>query len=455
MRGTAEHVRRLRRCAHALAADQDASGGWGLTRSQPPSLVNTAEALMVLDAAREPRAALEAGLAYLTRNVADHCTPRETGGRGEKTRYVAFTLWGLASCGHDQVDGLADAITWILAWLDDHRQNDGWSEVAGTQDCSLFETALITRGLGRLLRRSEQDEFGLDSRQRQRARDLLGPAINGILLHKLRRGWPQRAYTSKHSPAKTAWCLLGLAEVIQVDNTSLTGLRRVAEVIHDEVDVLSERCPTWRRRIEVDPDVVATVWSHLAYLLCLEAITACGGPATAAELLPAWNDLDGAWNEAQRYWLELTTPAVPTVRATCYSVLALEALRYQYGEHGLATIGGPCAANDVDGDDALWELRVHEPGDFSLFRPDRAYTLELSPVHRRLLVALAGVDDPRGVVPSPQLAAAVGVKASSLGVAVSRLNAAVTRQVADFDRRLVVADRGKGYRLNVARTAGP
>ncbi|MGH3811570.1 MAG: hypothetical protein ACRDUV_03805, partial [Pseudonocardiaceae bacterium] len=110
------------------------------------------------------------------------------------------------------------------------------------------------------------------------------------------------------------------------------------DVIRDGVHDLAIRWADWRRNVEADPDVVAAVWSHLAYLLCLEAITTGGGDATTTRLLPAWNDLNEAWSETHGHWLELTQPAMPTVRATCYSVLAMEALRRQYGEHGLAAV---------------------------------------------------------------------------------------------------------------------
>lgn len=448
MRATADHLRRVGRCADALAGEQHPDGGWGLTRGQPPSLVNTTEALMVLQVAGRPSPAIESGLGYVTRNVAEHCAPATTGGRGEKTRYVAFSLWALAECGRDHTDGLTEVLAWILDWLEDHGQEDGWGEEAGIVDCSLFETALVARGLGILLRRVDDGDLAVTHTQRPRAHELLTVAAGGLLSHRLARGWPQRAHTSRHSAAKTAWCLLGLAEAVQVPK--IAAQAAIEEAIREGVEDLTHRVAVWRRSIETDPDVVAAVWSHLAYSLCLEAITKADGDAVTAALLPAWSDLDSAWSDTHGRWLELTQPAMPTVRATCYSALALEALRHQYGERGLVAIARQRQQNDVNLA-TLWELRADISGDYALISNGNIRPVTFSATQRRLLAALATTNETPTVILREQLAKALNVSIVSLGVAVSRVNAAVAEQIPDFDRRLVIAERGSGYKLNVTR----
>jgi hypothetical protein len=206
----------------------------------------------------------------------------------------------------------------------------------------------------------------------------------------------------------------------------------------------------WRRSIETDPDVVAAVWSHLAYLLCLEAITTAGGDAIPAPLLPAWGDLNDTWSDAHGRWLELTQPAMPTVRATCYSVLAVEALRHQYGERGLAAIARQRQQHNTN-EATLWELRTDAFGNYALLSNGIIRPLNLSTTQHRLLAALAATDGTPTVIPHEQLARTLSLSTASLGVAVSRVNAAVAEQIPHFDHRLVVAERGRGYKLDITR----
>jgi hypothetical protein len=88
----AYHVN-ITKAAEWLTAIQNLDGGWGLTRGQVSSLVNTSEALYVLSCAglSESEAAL-GGLRFLKDNFDNHLLHR-----GSRTRFAAFPLIVIAS----------------------------------------------------------------------------------------------------------------------------------------------------------------------------------------------------------------------------------------------------------------------------------------------------------------------------------------------------------------------
>ena len=79
------------------------------------------------------------------------------------------------------------------------------------------------------------------------------------------------------------------------------------------------------------------------------------------------------------------------------------------------------------------------------------YPLVLSFAQSRLLAALTVAEGIPVVVPSNELAATLGIVVTSLGVTVSRFNAAVAEQVPRPCLRLVISERGSGYKLNITR----
>ncbi|MGK5558072.1 hypothetical protein ACSNOI_41360, partial [Actinomadura kijaniata] len=152
--GLTEFEQRVAVAARTLLGSQGHDGGWGLTLTSVSSIVNTAEVLAILHAADVAGTAARRGVEFLCGAVADHCRPRQAGGRGENTRFVVFALQGLLEnpvfLAHPPVPA---AIEWCVGWLEGHRVEHGWPEVAGIDDTSLHQTALAVSSLARLRER--------------------------------------------------------------------------------------------------------------------------------------------------------------------------------------------------------------------------------------------------------------------------------------------------------------
>ncbi len=151
--GFASFEVRAGQAARTLLRNQGYDGGWGLTLTSVSSIVNTSEVLPVLRAAGIAGRPVRQALGFLTSAIPEHCRPRRQGGRGEHTRFVAFGLAGLLS--HPRFfhhDGVADAVSWCVGWLEDHQVDHGWPEVLGLDDTSLHQTALTLHALAQLHR---------------------------------------------------------------------------------------------------------------------------------------------------------------------------------------------------------------------------------------------------------------------------------------------------------------
>jgi hypothetical protein len=138
----------IRLAARWIAQQQDKhDGGWGLVANQASSLVNTAEAVDVLQEAGGYEEACERGISFLVANTFQHAQPRltkDSAARGARIRYVAFPLLVLAL--HDRRH--AAFIEKCKAWLLRSRNDDcGWGDEANDQASKLFPTFLALRAL--------------------------------------------------------------------------------------------------------------------------------------------------------------------------------------------------------------------------------------------------------------------------------------------------------------------
>jgi hypothetical protein len=219
--GLGSYQKRLSRAAQTLLEHQGFDGGWGLTLSSVSSIVNTTETLAVLRAAGIAGSPVREALSFLSGAAGEHCRPRQKGGRGENTRFVCFALSGLVSYPQFFAQpGVADACAWCVGWLDAHRLDQGWPEVAGVDDVSLHQTAravLALSGLRKVLA-DIGPGFALPggtdtSVLLDRAGPLIAHGVRGLLYHRRTSGaWGWRTYVdTTPSPSKTALCLIAVA----------------------------------------------------------------------------------------------------------------------------------------------------------------------------------------------------------------------------------------------------
>lgn len=472
----------LRSCIDSLAESRDGSG-WGITAGAAASIVNTAEALFVLDAGR--RAGVQIPLvveadarAWLARAVPEHCRLRAKGGRGEKTRFVTFGLFGLALPSEEPLSkDLRDGMDWCADWLLEHRLPSGWGEEAQIEDVSIFETAMALRSATLLAGRSELE----GTRTAELALAIVSHGIDGLLTHRKDDGsWPTQ-FSDDPSPSKTSLSLIALDAVRGSDDWdgvsgtevgSLAGdvIRRIPRSIFtDGAQWLIDNSSRWVHLVESDPDVPGTVWNHLAYALGVQALAQVGSDATHTRVLSAWRLILDQWDAEYASWNEPSTPPAPTIRATFASVSALDALLVSHGTEGMSQMQRMVNRSRADSSpfDEI-DLQKSDTKQFCLYFPRvldgaRAELPEFSPVLAKLVQFLArGWGDPRQSSPD-EIAAHLRIEMSSVGTYVRRLNDAVMTQLrrqfsgmeylSEFASRykLVVSERRHGYRLNVNR----
>lgn len=434
-------------------------GGYGLTASQASSLVNTAEVLYVFRTAkrhnvlaREP--SVPAALDYLARTLPQHCAPRSSGpARGQKTRYVTYTLLGLCYWPDMLETKHYATIDWALHWLDGHATEEGLPEEAGVGDCSLFQNATAISALTEVLRLPSTSR-----RSRQRAQTIFDACLKGLLYHALPDStWPRQTYQERPSPSKTALAAIaiGLAYEAELLNETVTigGAVRepehisVEELVSASCDWFAQHTERWNRDMELDPDVTGTQWSHLTYALVLEAVATVGNP-TAVEFRSAWHHLLDSWEPGEPGWTEATDPPVPSVRSDYGAVRAFEAVVARHGALALRELRAS-PPHDRSKRAVGRDLIYTRLGQYSLwYRGDAtSQALHLSRRQTELLAALAGGTSCPTFVTARELATMLGLSEGSIGKLIQRLNERVSDQALGYS--LVQSLRGHGYRLKV------
>lgn len=475
--GFASFEARVGQTARTLLHGQGYDGGWGLTLTSVSSIVNTSEVLPVLRAAGIAGRPVRQALDFLISAIPQHCQPRQKGGRGEHTRFVAFGLGGLLSHPHFfHHDGVAEAASRCVGWFEDHQVDHGWPEVAGLDDTSLHQTALALHALAQL--RDTLHALGPGLRLSasvdttsllERVEPLISHGVHGLLYHRRPSGaWGWRTYVGTDpSPSKTALCLLALSAVCSGtgpggepsyrDEPRDTGgvhgqvqQRRLAEAVAEAGQWLVRNHHRWETFVEDDKDVQGTAWEHMAYALGAKAAIRAGAHPGDPRLSKAWQLMNDLWVPEAGMWNEPGASGKrATIRAAYYTVAA-----YREAADHLARLGlGDDAV--ADDNDAPAEIRITSvtltpERTVVLGTPDREVpvTCELS---QRLFDLVKVVHDSPGAgLSTGQIAQALFVAPSSVPKYVQRLNQAVSTAFGDAPVRLLLAGSANGaggYRL--------
>lgn len=229
----AYHVN-ITKAAEWLIAIQNKDGGWGLTRGQVSSLVNTAEALYVLSCAglNESDAAAN-GLRFLRDNFDNHLVYR-----GNRTRFGAFPLSVIATRYPNFDHRFQKKLyKWVSSTVSD---NGGWpSEVGGASD--IYSTYLCVLAI-----------YSFD-----KTSVLLSGAKIWILAQANSRGW----------------CLDDTgAAPLSATAYALVALHTLGETTHDTVARALETLKGVNHWGDEEAPLSGTLWKHSTHSNILTAL---------------------------------------------------------------------------------------------------------------------------------------------------------------------------------------
>jgi hypothetical protein len=478
--GLAFYQKRLERAVGTLLEHQGFDGGWGLTLTSVSSIVNTSEVLAVLHAAEVAGKPARDAVAFLSGAVGEHCRPRQKGGRGENTRFVCFGLTGLVCFPEFFTQpGVAETAAWCVDWLDRHRVDLGWPEVAGIDDTSLHQTALAVLALCRL--RQALSALGPDlvlpggvstTRLLERTVPLMAHGLTGLLYHRRASGaWGWRTYVdTSPSPSKTALSLMAVAAAapvlpdppVGVEVGGVSGMiqvKRPQEIISDAAGWLIRNHHRWETFVEDDKDVQGTAWEHIAYALGVQAVLLGGGSPYDQRLARAWRLMNDLWDNEAGLWDEPGSSGKrATIRAAYYTVCAFEEARARLGQLSMAEPGDDidAQAGSLDGDTLIIRSVTVNP---DLGQVTVCITAEPPvsfPLPERLMMLAVLLDGagPGGIAVA-EIAASMYVAPSSVAKYIQRLNHAAAEAVGS-PAKLAVAchtPKGTGYVLAVRSAA--
>lgn len=483
--GLASYRDRVSRAAETLITNQGFDGGWGLTLTSVSSVVNTSEVLSVLRGAQVAGEPVRRALSFISFAVKDHCRPRREGGRGENTRFVCFGLLGLTAYPEFfHQCGLAAPVTWCVNWLERHRVEHGWPEVAGINDASLHQTALAVDALSRLrnLLQSLAPEPQLTTSDGRsplidRVTLLIEHGLSGLLYHRRHGGsWGWRTYVStESSPSKTSLCLIATAaatsdmpgnqnHLIRRDDWRDVGGANgesrwlpPSEVIERAGSWLLANHRLWESFIEDDKDVQGTAWQHMAYALGTRAVLVAGASPYDSRLAEAWRFMDGLWDPESGMWGEPGgSGRLATIRATYHTVGAFEAARERVSESGMSERPLDAGALSIkENSTSVLSLSLdHAHSRIDLTTSTGVLSVQLPERLFELARVLQGAG--MGGCAVKGIASSLGVAESSVAKYVQRFNRTVASGGKAAPPRTILACRtaeGSGYRFGLEGAA--
>jgi hypothetical protein len=277
----------LANSARWIASIQQEDNGWGLAPGQGSSIVNTAEALYVLNRAGGFNPEIAKGLDYIQRNVFEHVKSRNP-----RTRYVSYSLLAFAD---NRIDSLEKSIAECCNWLLKARNTDnGWSTESGKTPSELFPTFLALWSL----QAASWPEKELE------------PSLHWILSRAGDVGWSLQPNYSP-TPVATAYALLCL---------SASKYRDDQRVLAGKNFLLQNK--QWEVQEEV---IVGAVWKHCPYAWVIPALIRYGEDPYSIVIAEGIRYINSLKSESGG-WTETQPAEGKTVRAQYWSVLALDSV---------------------------------------------------------------------------------------------------------------------------------
>lgn len=275
----------LDRAADWLALVQNKNKGWGMSRGQASSIVNTAEAIYVLTRANRHYSKIDEGLAFIEARLFPAIEKS-----GPRTRYVVFAL--LAAFDHVEVVD-QNFVKRCVRWLMDARNTDGaWGHDAKDGESRLYPTCFSLLML---------TKFGVDVKDLESAFHWL------VSKKRTESGWSFEDGKTA-SPAATAMAILALRIIKDYNEDIFTKPKEyLLETSH------------WNNERENLP---GTLWDHCTYMWVFPALVSLDvNPyaPTIAQGVRFVNGLvdDHGWNEPF---------GGVTIRSQFWAVYALDCL---------------------------------------------------------------------------------------------------------------------------------
>ncbi|WP_257923895.1 hypothetical protein [Amycolatopsis iheyensis] len=376
-------------------------------------------------------------------------------------------------------DDLLESVLWCLAWLERHKIEGGWPEVAGINDASIHQTTLAVLALSRL--RDSLLDFGSEYEVHgsttvgsvlERVRELIAHGVRGYLYHRRRDGsWGWRTYVdTASSPSKTSLCLLATSAAIDGNSDQHSSINgdshfevggvtsgveslQLREVIAGATQWLLRNHVRWETLIEDDKDVQGTSWNHMAYALCVHAALEGGANPYDSRLKSAWSYMGSLWDAESKIWAERgVSGRNPTIRASYYTVCAYEQARVRLSDISMEEQSGVArSARSNNVDDGVKVTSVRAEGNEKIVvetvTGDRYECVATGKLLKLIQLLLS---DPRKPHSRQQLAREMAISVNSVPKYVQRLNDRITDA---SDGRVVQLIRskespeGRGYQI--------
>ena len=355
-------------------AQQYHDGGWPhqlAVNAASSSIVATAQVIEILRIFHHDYESdeIQAGLNFLAEQVEFHTQP-VTGvgrGRGERTRFPVFALWGLTRFPRAPYEprhqaGLAFVMQWLL---DNQLTGGGWPVDKEHDELSFTMTAPAIDALDRL-------EFHAVYGEQARMMAHEARAAIASRAHSDGRGlswWTPYADSDDPSPAGTIHAVLALTK----------GDAEHRELARRGVSWLMAYPAGWVEEVEWDKQLSDRLWTIMSFSLGLRAVlNPCTGVrATDERLRPAIEHLSKLWVETSEGpdpvcgWADYED-GFPTTTGCFAVVMAVRALKRAHPFDPERDIpAAVAAASDEAGPDDPRQRELHSPFRLTLYRAER------------------------------------------------------------------------------------
>jgi prenyltransferase beta subunit len=290
-----KYIEQLQLAAAWLNSVRNSDGGWGLNPGQASSIVNTAEALYVLNKAQRLPSDVEKTIRFLRNAIIEHPVSR-----GPFLRYFAFGIFGLLVAGVPQSDPLVQKCAEFLR--QSQISSKGWPHQLNDQSPRVFPTFLALWALQMVEDEPSQQTLS---------------ALNWLLtIQKKDGGWGFTDDPNERSNAVcTAYALIVLRKLYITDSRVQKGKQW-----------LIRHFPNWLEDPILGESIGGTDWYHCNPVWASIALCELGESVLSPPIFGTISYFQRLFDSQIGSWRQSSSHVV-NVRSTFWAVLALETIR--------------------------------------------------------------------------------------------------------------------------------